>query len=128
MWAVIKVILSGEGSDELFGGYLYFHNAPSGPELHEESTRLVQNVHMFDVLRADRCTAGNGLELRVPFFDKAFVNHIMSLNPELKKVLPLRMEKFILRNAFDGMLPHDILYRQKNEEDAELYRKHVGKK
>jgi asparagine synthase (glutamine-hydrolysing) len=109
----IKVILSGEGSDELFGGYLYFHGAPDEKSFHAENMRLVKNLHMYDVLRADRCTAAHGLELRVPFLDKSFVDTVMTVRVENR--LPHKgIEKAVLRNLFMDWLPHDILWRQKN--------------
>lgn len=109
----IRVILSGEGSDELFGGYLYFHGAPSKREFHNENMRLLQKLHQFDVLRADRCTAAHGLELRVPFLDKSFIDNVMSMPTELK--LPNDgVEKYVLRDLFRYWLPEEILWRQKN--------------
>lgn len=110
----IRVVLSGEGSDELFGGYLYFHGAPSMNDFHYETMRLVRDVHMFDVLRADRTTAAHGLELRVPFFDKNVISFAMEgFDPHLK--LPRDgFEKWILRKTFQYILPHSIAWRQKN--------------
>tara|TARA_Y100000389_G_scaffold34545_1_gene29380 strand:+ start:1776 stop:3341 length:1566 start_codon:yes stop_codon:yes gene_type:complete len=112
-----KVILSGEGADELFGGYLYFHNAPDETAFQEETVRLCRDVHTHDVLRADRCTAAHGLELRVPFFDKSFVDYVLSIDPSLKfpgTTANRGVEKLILREAFQDHLPDHIVYRQKN--------------
>jgi asparagine synthase (glutamine-hydrolysing) len=109
----IKVILSGEGSDEASGSYLYFHKAPTTHDFEEETIRLLKDVHMFDVLRADKTTAGNGLELRVPFFDKEFLNYYMGINPELKVVRD-GMEKYLLRKSFEGELPDELLWRRKD--------------
>tara|TARA_B110000879_G_scaffold192544_1_gene258666 strand:- start:12 stop:794 length:783 start_codon:yes stop_codon:yes gene_type:complete len=109
----IKVILSGEGSDEASGSYLYFHKAPTTHDFEEETIRLLKDVHMFDVLRADKTTAGNGLELRVPFFDKEFLNYYMGINPELKVVRD-GMEKYLLRKSFEGELPEELLWRRKD--------------
>lgn len=106
-----KVILSGEGADELFGGYLYFHNAPTNRKFQDESIRLLKDVHKYDVLRADRCSAAHGLEIRVPFFDKKLVNYILSIDPAFKKTA---LEKQILRDSFKGLIPDSILYRQKD--------------
>lgn len=106
-----KVLLSGEGSDELFGGYLYFKNAPSVEEFFMENIRRVKLLHQYDVLRADRCTAAHGLELRVPFLDKEFVECAMTINQNLKIGNP---EKNILREAFQGVIPDEILWRQKD--------------
>ena len=114
----VKVMLSGEGADELFGGYLYFHNAPSLSDFQYETKKLVKNVHMFDSLRADRCTAAWGLEVRVPFFDRTFVDVVMSMPPEAK-MSSTGIEKFILRKAFQNTSVNDyitdeVLWRQKN--------------
>lgn len=114
----VKVMLSGEGADELFGGYLYFHKAPTAAAFQDETRKLVENVHMFDGLRADRCTSDWGLEVRVPFFDRAVVDNVMSMSPESKR--PHKgIEKYILRKAFENTpvnayVPHSILWRQKN--------------
>ena len=107
------VIMSGEGADELFGGYLYFHHAPNTQEFHQETIRLLTDVHQYDVLRADRCTAAHGLELRVPFFDKKLVEYVTNMDPSKK--LPVNgIEKHILRQAFSDLLPTEIINRQKN--------------
>ena len=109
----IKVILSGEGSDEASGSYLYFHNAPNANEFQEECIRLLKDVRMFDVLRGDKTTAGAGLEIRVPFFDKEFLNYYMGINPELK--MPRDgMEKYLLRKSFEHSIPEDIVWRRKD--------------
>lgn len=107
------VIFSGEGSDELLAGYLYFHFAKSGGELAKESFRLVKDLYMYDVLRADRTVSVHGLELRVPFLDKDFVDFSMSLTGDQKKPID-GFEKFILRDAFrDDFLPNSVLWRRK---------------
>ena len=108
----ITVILSGEGADEASGSYLYFHNAPSPEEFQKESIRLVKDVQYFDVLRGDKTTAGNSLEIRVPFFDKNFMNYYMSINPE-KKMIKNGYEKYLLRKAFENDLPQEIVWRRK---------------
>ena len=110
----IRVVLSGEGSDELFGGYLYFHAAPDVTEFISETGRLVKDVHMFDILRADRTTSAHGLELRVPFFDRDVIDYVMDgFDAELK--MPFGgMEKHLLRETFEDILPEEIAWRQKN--------------
>ncbi|PPS05585.1 hypothetical protein GOBAR_AA15062 [Gossypium barbadense] len=117
----VKMVLSGEGSDEIFGGYLYFHKAPNKEEFHEETCRKIKALHLYDCLRANKSTAAWGLEARVPFLDKEFINIAMSIDPEWKMIRPDlgRIEKWILRNAFDDdkkpYLPKHILYRQKEQ-------------
>lgn len=110
-----KVILSGEGSDELFGGYLYFKNAPSTEDFFYENTRRLRLLHQYDVLRADRCTAAHGLEVRVPFLDRDLVDHVMTIDQKLKFKKD-DIEKWILRSEFkeNDLLPLDILWRQKD--------------
>ena len=106
------VIFSGEGSDEVFGGYLYFHNAPDAFELHRETIRLVSNLHIYDVLRADRCISGNSLELREPFLDKYLINYVCNIFGNYKQ--PINgYEKYLLRKAFKGYLPDCVLWRKK---------------
>ena len=107
------VLLSGEGADELFCGYLYFHNAPNITELENESTRLIKELYMYDVLRADRCISSHGLELRVPFLDRRLIDICQSLSGEIKG--PQNgIEKSVLRKAFEGYLPDDVLWRRKD--------------
>ena len=111
----IKMVLSGEGSDEIFGGYLYFHKAPSAEEFHKETVRKIGKLYQYDCLRANKSLAAWGVEGRVPFLDKEFLDIAMRLNPEAKMCPGKTIEKKILREAFADMLPEDVAWRQKEQ-------------
>lgn len=111
----VKMVLSGEGSDELFGGYLYFHKAPNAKEFHEETVRKLNKLHLYDCNRANKSLSAWGVEGRVPFLDKEFMDIAMRINPNDKMITGERMEKWILREAFKDYLPKDILWRQKEQ-------------
>ncbi|MBI4406839.1 asparagine synthase B [Candidatus Micrarchaeota archaeon] len=111
----IKMVLSGEGSDEIFGGYLYFHMAPNAKEFHEETVRKLFALSKFDCLRANKSTAAWGVETRVPFLDREFLEYAMSIDPVEKLCPGSKIEKEILRRQFRGTLPDDILWRQKEQ-------------
>ncbi|MDX2444277.1 MAG: asparagine synthase B [Bacteroidales bacterium] len=111
----IKMVLTGEGADELFGGYLYFHKAPNAKEFHNELLRKVDKLHLYDCLRANKSLAAWGVEGRVPFLDKEFIDVAMRINPEDKMIKDGRMEKWLVRKAFEGSLPEDITWRQKEQ-------------
>ena len=111
----IKMVLSGEGADEVFGGYLYFHKAPGAQEFHEETIRKLDLLHKYDCLRANKTAAAWGVEIRVPFLDREFLDIAMAFDPSEKMVGQDRMEKWPLRQAFEGYLPEEILWRQKEQ-------------
>lgn len=111
----IKMVLSGEGSDEIFGGYLYFHKAPDGKAFHEETVRKLDKLHLYDCLRANKSLAAWGIEGRVPFLDKEFMDVAMRLNPKDKMAGGGKMEKHILRKAFEDYLPESVAWRQKEQ-------------
>lgn len=111
----IKMVLSGEGADEIFGGYLYFHKAPNKKEFHEETVRKLLALNMFDCARANKSLAAWGVEGRVPFLDKEFIDVAMRLNPQDKMCGNGKMEKHILRECFEHYLPEAIAWRQKEQ-------------
>ena len=111
----IKMVLSGEGADEIFGGYLYFHKAPSAQAFHEETVRKLSKLHWYDCLRANKSLSAWGVEGRVPFLDRDFLDIAMRLNPQAKMCPGDVMEKKILRKAFADMLPEEIAWRQKEQ-------------
>lgn len=111
----IKMVLSGEGADEVFGGYLYFHKAPNAKEFHEETVRKLLALHMYDCARANKAMSAWGVEARVPFLDKKFLDVAMRLNPKDKMCGNGKMEKYILRECFESYLPASVAWRQKEQ-------------
>ena len=111
----IKMVLSGEGADEIFGGYLYFHKAPTARAFHEETVRKLSKLYLYDCLRANKSLSAWGVEGRVPFLDKEFLDVAMRLNPEAKMCPGNTMEKKIVREAFADMLPEEVAWRQKEQ-------------
>lgn len=111
----IKMVLSGEGADEIFGGYLYFHKAPDAKSFHEETVRKLSKLHLYDCLRANKSLSAWGVEGRVPFLDKEFIDVAMRLNPRAKMCPGNTIEKKIMREAFAGMLPESVTWRQKEQ-------------
>ncbi len=111
----IKMVLSGEGADEIFGGYLYFHKAPSARDFHEETVRKLSKLHLYDCLRANKSLSAWGVEGRVPFLDKEFLDVAMRTNPEAKMCPGTTIEKKIVREAFAHLLPEAVAWRQKEQ-------------
>ena len=111
----IKMVLSGEGADEIFGGYLYFHKAPSAKDFHEETVRKLTKLHLYDCLRANKSLSAWGVEGRVPFLDKEFLDVAMRTNPEAKMCPGQTIEKKIVREAFADLLPDAVAWRQKEQ-------------
>ena len=111
----IKMVLSGEGADEMFGGYLYFHKAPNAKEFHTETLRKLSKLHLYDCLRSNKSMASWGVESRVPFLDKEFLDIAMRINPEDKMAKDGKMEKWVVRKAFEDYLPESVAWRQKEQ-------------
>ena len=111
----IKMVLSGEGADEIFGGYLYFHKAPNSRAFHEETVRKLSKLHLYDCLRANKSLSAWGVEGRVPFLDKEFLDVAMRTNPKAKLCSGNTIEKKIVREAFADMLPEEVAWRQKEQ-------------